>query len=193
MGFANVTFIIVNIAIFSMMISLSFQKFEINQNLYNYFYSLAVIFIFILIFNKATVDSVSFPYGIKKDELKNHISFMRPSEDKIYKLIRSHTKNNSDFLALVFRTEFYIKADRIPISGNYYYLPWQAAYNKASINNYKIDLCDDLEKKSPSVILFDNWKVWDKYSIDSYESCITKFINDNYSPVDGETWLFFKK
>jgi hypothetical protein len=81
------------------------------------------------------------------------------------------------------KTEIHTVFTILPASGHYYYLPWQAAYNKNPVKGYMIDLCKDLDEKKPGVIWFDDKKIWNSYSIEDYEPCVKNFIINNYKEI----------
>jgi len=108
---------------------------------------------------------------------------LNPEDSGIYRFIRSITKERGDLLSLVNDPIVYIRAARSPASGNIYYLPWQASYNKNAFSGYKIDICSDIRSRSPAVIWFQNRKVWNIASIDTYEPCVVAFLVKNYAPI----------
>ena len=118
---------------------------------------------------------------------------MEPEEGGMYDFIRSLTKKEGDLLCLVFNPLHYIKSDRLPASGHFYYLPWQASYNRKPIAGYKIDICEDMQSHAPAVIIFDNWKVWGYLPIERYESCVARIIADKYVAMKNNKELFVRK
>jgi hypothetical protein len=126
-------------------------------------------------------DAVSTPNGVAKANYSVCTQEFKPGEGVIYDFIHSITKKDEKILSLVFNPFLYIKADRLPASGHYYYLPFQAAYNRVSIFNYKIDICNDIITNRPTVIWFDNLIIWNKYSIDQYEPCVIDIIKNDYT------------
>lgn len=191
-GFHDAGFIVLNISLLSLVCALHVQDKGENPDFLSTPNALLVIVVSVFVFEQASQDAISSPHGVAKRDFENHSSFMKPSEDLGFKFIRSMSAPNSDVLALIFNPGFYIKADRRPASGHYYYLPWQAAYNKSAVDGYKIDICQDIKDRRPSVIWFDNWKVWDKYSIDQYEPCVPEIINQKYVHVKGAGPIFLR-
>jgi hypothetical protein len=127
--------------------------------------------------------------GYSQDELKRHVSVMKPLHGGIYDFVRSVTKKDGDFLALNYAAHLYLKLDRLPASGNLFYLPWQAAYNRRPLYGYHMDICADIREKRPAIIWFFNWRVWNKYSVDEYEPCVLSLITEGYTPIDfGSPW-----
>lgn len=183
-GFHGVGFMIAGLAIFSAASLLFLQKYIVKPSPSAFFRMLFGVFIVLLVFNKASSVAISSPHGVKTEDFSQHISYMRADSDP--SLVSWMASGKNDFLALIFNPAMYIKNGVLPVSGHYYYLPWQAAYNSNPIDGYKIDLCGDIKDRKPSLIWFDNWKVWDKYAILDYEPCVIDLINSKYTRL-GET------
>ena len=144
----------------------------------------------LLIFSYSVYQLFFGTYRIEGPVLKDKTVLMKPSEQAEYKIIRAYTKPEKDFLALIFHPKMYIFANRLPASGHYYYLPFEAAYNKQPIHSYKIDICRDIKMNKPSIIYFDNWKVWNKYEIRTYEPCVPYLIDKYYTRMETRLPLF---
>ncbi len=114
------------------------------------------------------------------------------SEDPISQRIRALIKPDETFLALVYKPESYFGADRLPMSGFYEYLPWDAAYAHNPWFGMKRDLCQTLRAAPPPVILFDNWKVWNKYSPSDYMPCLFQILAEDYKQADGLPGLYVR-
>jgi hypothetical protein len=87
--------------------------------------------------------------------------------------------------ALVFNPHWYLLTGRRPASGHFYYFPWQAAYSRAPIMGKNIDICADLERVRPEVIIWDHWKVWGEYELKDYEPCLYELMITQYESVEG--------
>ncbi|PLC48049.1 hypothetical protein CR159_20195 [Pollutimonas subterranea] len=146
----------------------------------------------VLIFEQVSRHGISSPHQTPKNELRQHVVRMRPADAPVFEFIRSVSKPEGDMLALIFNPGVYIRSDRRPASGHYYYLPWQAAYNKNSVGGYKIDICKDIAERRPSVIFFDDWKVLQTYPIDEYEPCVPAIIKDKYTAVGNGSQLYLR-
>lgn len=188
-GFQGLGFMIAGLGIFSTMSSLFLQKYICKSGPNVFFRFLFGFLIVLFIFNKASSDAVSSPHGVKEEDFPKYISYMRPDFDIGVSWI-ANSKN--DFLALIFDPSKYIKNGVLPVSGNFYYLPWQAAYNRSPIDGYKIDICSDIKDRKPSSIWFDNWKVWDKYAISDYEPCVIDLINSAYTRISDSGPLYVR-
>ncbi|MBM5570021.1 MULTISPECIES: ArnT family glycosyltransferase [Deefgea] len=189
-GFHGVGFMIAGLGIFSATSSLFLQKYICKSGPNAFFRFLFGFLIVLFIFNKASSDAISSPHGVKSEDFPKYISYMRPDFDTGLVSLIANSKN--DFLALIFNPSIYIKNGVLPVSGHYYYLPWQAAYNRNPIDGYKIDLCGDIKERKPSLIWFDNWKVWDKYAMTDYEPCVIDLINSNYTRTSDSSPLYVR-
>jgi hypothetical protein len=128
----------------------------------------------------------SSPYKVAKKDFLAYVADQKPQQGGVYDFIRSITNQDDKVLSLVFNPSLYVKLGRLPASGHYYYFPWQAKYNRASVLDYKIDICKDIVANRPPVIWFDNWKVWGGYAIGKYEPCVPELITSRYTPLSGE-------
>ncbi|WP_058553679.1 hypothetical protein [Thiohalocapsa sp. ML1] len=95
-------------------------------------------------------------------------------------------------LAVVFSPRWYLLIERLPSSGAYYYLPWQAAYNRAPVLGYRLDPCADLERAPPKLIVWDRWPVWDRYDVADYAPCLVELMQRDYVAVSGTQFLLRK-
>jgi hypothetical protein len=121
--------------------------------------------------------------SMSKKELYSRMGTMKPGQDAIYDFVRRITRKEGDLLALNYGATVYFKADRLPASGNLFYFPWQAAYNRNPQHGYKMDICRDIKTRRPAVIWFFNWRVWGEYSLDDYEPCVLSQIIAGYTPL----------
>ncbi|MHB8809409.1 MAG: hypothetical protein ACYC9M_05285 [Desulfobulbaceae bacterium] len=192
-GFQDNAFIIVNFALFVLVGGLVLQR-QINKDSFaEVLCTLFFILLAVLLIGQGSKDVLSNPHQIKRNEWKDHLVFMKTEEGGIYEFVRSLTKKEGDLLCLVFNPIHYIKADRLPASGHYYYLPWQAAYNRKPLAGYKIDICKDMQSQAPAVIVFDNWKVRGFIPLEKYASCILSIIKNNYVRLQPDSQLFVRK
>jgi hypothetical protein len=102
-----------------------------------------------------------------------------PRED----LIRSMADPSERIHALIYRPHLYIEAGRLPAAAQYYFLPWQAEYERDPVAGYELDLCRDLRDAAPPVVFFDDWLVWERYRFAEYAPCIARLIEERYTPV----------
>lgn len=189
-GFHDAGLDVAGLAVFSVLGSYYID--EINGKLPTKKIALIILGILctILLFELASRKAISSPYGVRKSDFKSYSNTRNATAD--YGLITELVENDKDLLALIFRPSIYIDTGKSPTSGHYYYLPWQAAYNKNPVDGYKIDICKDLELHRPSVIWFDNWKVWERYSIQDYEPCVMEIINSSYRAITKGSYFYIK-
>lgn len=134
----------------------------------------------------------SSPHNIKLSNIRGFKNnYLNIKDTPILKTIRAITPKNGTTLSLIFNVTHYITSGILPASGYYYYLPWQAAYKKKSITGYNIDICADIKKYKPTTISFDNWKVWDTYSISEYAPCVVKILENEYVYLDKYIYIRF--
>jgi len=103
-----------------------------------------------------------------------------PKTTEFSQLVQLFTEKNDRIIAYSFQNFEYIAANRLPASGYYFYLPWQEKYNENPKFGIKINPCQDIADYRPKIMLIDKWKVWDRFSWESYGSCIQKLIDEHY-------------
>jgi len=122
-------------------------------------------------------------FGARRQDAPNYMSALRPEQTPIYRFIRSIAKKEDDLLVLPFHPGGYVKADRLPTSGNLYYSNLQAEYNRNAVLGYRLDICGDIRAHRPSVIWLFNWRWWDISSLDEHEPCVLSLITQGYKPL----------
>ena len=96
------------------------------------------------------------------------------------KLAEFFTQKGDRIVAYSFQNNEYIAADRLPVSGHFFYLPWQEKYNENPKFGIKIDACKEIAEYRPKVMLIDKKNVWDRFPWATYASCIQKLIDTDY-------------
>jgi hypothetical protein len=117
---------------------------------------------------------------------------MRTALDPQVRLAQALVPADEPILATVFLPRWYLLTERLPSSGAYYYLPWQAAYNRAPVPGYVLDPCADLETAPPKLIVWDRWKVWNHYDVAEYAPCLVAIMQRDYVAVSGTQFLLRK-
>ena len=102
------------------------------------------------------------------------------SELPIFVKIRALTDPHERILAIPFAPDFYMLSGRMPMDEYTYYLPWDAAYAKSPWLDVEHNLCGGLAKQPPKLIFFNNWVVWDKYSMADYAPCVLAIMKAHY-------------
>lgn len=107
-------------------------------------------------------------------------------------LVQALVPATEPMLAMVFAPRWYLLAERLPSSGAYYYLPWQAAYNRSPVLGYRIDPCADLAAAPPKVIAWDRWRVWERYDVADYAPCLVEIMRQDYLAITRTPLLLRK-
>lgn len=115
-----------------------------------------------------------------------------PDSTEFSKLAKIVTEKNDRIIVYSFQNLQYILADRLPASGHFFYLPWQEKYNVDPKFGIKIDACQEISDYQPKLMLIDKWNVWDKYSWDSYASCIQKLLDKAYIKLPDRPYYIRK-
>ncbi|WP_034461833.1 hypothetical protein [Buttiauxella noackiae] len=114
------------------------------------------------------------------------------SQSEFSILVKEFTKKNDRIISYSFQTQQYIVSDRLPASGYFFYLPWQAKYNENPKFGVSIDPCKQITEARPKVMLLDKWLVWGRYPWESYAGCIQKIADKNYLQVPGKPFYLRK-
>ena len=103
-----------------------------------------------------------------------------PRETEFSRIVQQYTQADDKIIAYSFVNYEYIAANRLPASGNFFYLPWQKAYNENPVLGIKIDACEDIANYRPKVMLINKWLVWGVYPWESYGGCIQQILDEQY-------------
>ena len=103
-----------------------------------------------------------------------------PSNDPMYRAIRSLTAPDERILALVFTPASYLLADRLPMRKYYEYLPWEADYARAPLLGHERDLCVDLAATPPPIVYYDHWTVWNAIPASQFMPCVDAILSRLY-------------
>lgn len=191
-GFYNAGVVVVNLAMVSLMATGILQQQFRQISWLRLIPSLLFIVLSVAGTEQVSRGAVSSPYKVAKKDFMAYVADQGQEQGGIYEFVRSITTKDDKVLSLIFNPSFYIKTGRLPASGHYYYFPWQAAYNRRSILDYKIDICQDIAANRPAVIWFDNWRVWGGYAIGMYEPCVPALIKSRYTCHSGERNLYIR-
>lgn len=114
------------------------------------------------------------------------------SQSEFSLLAKEFTKKNDKIIAYSFQTPEYIGSNRLPASGYFFYLPWQAKYNEHPKFGISIDPCKQIAEAKPKVMLLDKWLVWDRYPWESYAGCVQNIADKDYWQVPGKPYYIRK-
>jgi hypothetical protein len=109
--------------------------------------------------------------------------------------IRSIVKPDERFLVLAYEPGLYFAVGRLPMSGFYEYLPWDAAYARHPWFDRPRDLCIALQTAPPPLIYltnFDNKKIWNKYVPADYMPCVLHIIAERYQQLQDFPQLYIR-
>lgn len=115
-----------------------------------------------------------------------------PNETEFSQLVQYFTTKEDRIIAYSFQNFQYLASGRLPASGHFFYLPWQAKYNENPKFGILIDACKQIRETAPKVMLIDKWMVWDKYSWSSYATCVQNFLDSNYQQVPDRPYYIRK-
>jgi hypothetical protein len=181
-GLGDSGFLTSNLALFAIAVSAVLERNLLGGSKRGIVHSISACLIVALLVSQIGGYAESF-LGIPQKEASSYVEPMKPDKSAIYEFVRAITRKDGDLLVLNYNATLYLKADRLPASGNLFYLPWQAEYNNSPKYGYKVDICSDIRMRRPAVIWFFNWRVWEKYSIDDYEPCVLSLIAAGYRPL----------
>lgn len=111
-----------------------------------------------------------------------------PTNSEFSNLVKEYTTKPDKIIVYSFQNLQYLLSDRLPASGNFFYLPWQEKYNENPKLGIKIDSCKQIMEYKPKIMLIDKWKVWGKYTWSSYADCIQNYINKNYKQIPNKPY-----
>jgi hypothetical protein len=107
-------------------------------------------------------------------------------------LVQALVPEGEPILALIWSPHWYLQTGRPPALGQYYYLPWQAAYAREPVLDRRLDLCRDLAVAPPKVLVWDQAPLWDKYALVDFEPCVIEHMQRDYMAVSGTPLLIRK-
>lgn len=147
----------------------------------------------VIVTEQASDAATTYLAKVTKDEAPKYVARVQKLDVEPFSVLRELAPADGDLLGLIYNPVLYIVTDRLPASGHYYYLPWQAAYGRSPQPGYHIDLCADIQSRRPPVIWFDDWKVWDKYPISEYEPCVPELLSRLYARLEPAWPVFLLK
>jgi len=184
---ADSGFVAANLALFSLSTAVAIERCGAGTSR-RHFISSAFVSIVSISLTEHVSRSAPPLLGVPQDALK-HGGVMKPQDGPIYEFVRSITKPEGDFLSLTYNPSMYIKANRLPASGNLYYEVMKSEYEKRPILGYNIDLCDDIRTHRPAVVWFFNRRAYGT-SIDEYKPCVLTLLTKDYTPLRlASPWL----
>lgn len=126
------------------------------------------------------------------DDKQRFIARKTKEATEFSRLVKQMTDKNDRIIAYSFRNLEYILSDRLPASGNIYYLPQQYIYNKKSILGINPDACKDIESYQPKIMLIDKWNAWGHYAWDEYGQCVQDILDAHYVQVVNKPYYVLR-
>ena len=83
-----------------------------------------------------------------------------------------------------------MNAQRLPASGDFYYLPFQAEYDRSPILGRTIDLCGDIERVRPAVILMVDLPVGVWGTLSHYKPCVAQLLARDYTRLPSIPFVY---
>ena len=108
-----------------------------------------------------------------------------PKSTLYSELVKRYTNKDDRILAYSFQNYQYILSDRLPGSGNFFYLPWQAKYAENPVLGIRLNVCDDIKNNRPKMLLIDKMNVNGAWPWETYAQCIQDVIDQDYKQVQG--------
>lgn len=109
----------------------------------------------------------------------------QPLEDAISQKVRALVPPGQPILVLPYMPEFYWMADRRPPYGYYEYLPWDWVYARHAVPGYPHDLCQNLLKDPPPLIVYTPESDPSALTVRPFFNCIRERLAQLYLPVEG--------
>jgi hypothetical protein len=101
-------------------------------------------------------------------------------------LVQKITNKEDRIIAWPFKNDEYILSDRLPASGNFWYLPWQGTFYENPLFGMKINSCNEINAQKPKIIFIEKYPfggvAWDDY----VQPCIDELLLANYTKVKNK-------
>ena len=102
------------------------------------------------------------------------------------------TNKEDRILAWSWKQYEYLLADRLPASGNFFYLPWQNEYYKHPLYDIKIDSCRDIEINKPKIMFIDEATYGGAFWKDYAPICVSNILQNQYIRLDKTNYYLRK-
>lgn len=114
------------------------------------------------------------------------------TESEFSKLVKLVTNKNDRIIAWPFENREYILADRLPASGNFFYLPWQRDYYANPKFGINIDSCEEFKTTSPKIMLINPYPFGGVDWQDYIPACVLELIKTNYTQIPNTAYYLRK-
>lgn len=105
------------------------------------------------------------------------------SSSPFSQLVKKITNKNDRIISWPFQNYEYILSNRLPASGNFFYLPSQPAYYQKPKFGITIDSCNEIQEVKPKIMLIAEYDFngvkWDDYK----PKCLKEFLDTSYQRI----------
>ncbi len=119
------------------------------------------------------------PYTMPRSKAFQRVIAPLPA-DPLFAVVRRMVPPGETMLAMPFWPGAYINAQRLPASGQYYYIPFQAEYDRAPVLGASIDFCGDIDRNRPKIILLLGAKPGSSGDLLTYKPCFGAILARDY-------------
>lgn len=119
------------------------------------------------------------PYTMPRSQAFQRIIGPMPN-DPLYAELRRLVPPGGAMLAMPFWPGAYINAERPPASGQYYYIPFQAEYDRAPVLGASIDFCGDIDRNKPRAIVLLGARPGSSGDLLTYKPCFGDILRRDY-------------
>ena len=110
------------------------------------------------------------------------------SSSEFSELVKKITDQNDRIIAWPFQNYEYLLSDRLPASGNFFYLPWQPAYYANPKFGIVIDSCSDIQSAKPKIMLISEYDFngvkWGEYK----PKCLEEILKTQYHRIPNSAY-----
>lgn len=142
-----------------------------------------------LLFVSACVGAVSLAVLGDRRDLESRVV---PVDTEFSLLVKEVTERDDRIIAYSFNNFEYLASGRLPASGHFFYLPWQAKYNEDPKFGVMIDACEQISLARPKVMLVDKLFLWEKFKWESYAGCVQEIVDEGYVQISGKPYYIRK-
>ncbi len=138
--------------------------------------------------------AVNSPWGadrqsyIKWPKSSLAVDLDRPVNSRIHQVLRPDER----LLVLVYNPDFFLTAGYLPTRKFHEYLPWEADYARAPWFGRSRDLCADLIRSPPPLIVYDRWVVGGRWKPEEFMPCLDPLLKELYA-ADPIATLYIRR
>jgi len=123
--------------------------------------------------------SLMSPYATPRSQAFQRIIGPLPN-DPLFAELRRLIPPGETLLAMPFWPVAYINAERLPASGQYYYIPLQAEYDRAPVLGASLDFCGDILRNRPRAMIILSARPGSPGDLLTYKPCFGEILNRDY-------------